>query len=98
MAWLTGEQVLVFTVEELEKLVDGVLPLYAKLYGRPEEQVSADQKKGLWQAIATEVRALGVYNRRSTHCRERLEDLRRWARQTAEVQLGMASQRGRGAR
>ncbi|KAJ1180585.1 hypothetical protein NDU88_005806 [Pleurodeles waltl] len=26
------------TGEELEKLVDGVLPLYAKLYGRPEVQ------------------------------------------------------------
>ncbi|KAJ1203706.1 hypothetical protein NDU88_007487 [Pleurodeles waltl] len=40
----------------------------------------------------------GVYNKRSTHCRKRWEDIRRWIKKTAEAQLGMASQRGRGAR
>ncbi|KAJ1201217.1 hypothetical protein NDU88_005031 [Pleurodeles waltl] len=33
-----------------------------------------------------------------THCRKRWEDIRRWRKKTAEAQLGMASQRGRGAR
>ncbi|KAJ1179276.1 hypothetical protein NDU88_004510 [Pleurodeles waltl] len=73
---------LAFTMEELEKAVD---------------RVSACQKRGLWQAIAREVRTLGVYNRRSTYCRKRREDLQRWARKTCEAQLGKASQRGRGA-
>ncbi|KAJ1178514.1 hypothetical protein NDU88_003760 [Pleurodeles waltl] len=41
---------------------------------------------------------MGVYHRRSTHCCKRWEDLRRWSKKTAEAQLGMASQRGRGAR
>ncbi|KAJ1130714.1 hypothetical protein NDU88_009064 [Pleurodeles waltl] len=36
--------------------------------------------------------------RRGTHCRKRWEDIRRWSKKTAEAQLGMASQRGRGAR
>ncbi|KAJ1117281.1 hypothetical protein NDU88_005481 [Pleurodeles waltl] len=75
MVCVTGQQALAFTAEELEKVVDGVLPLYAKLYRRPEAQVSAHQKKGMWQAIAKEVRTLGVYNWRSTHCRKRWEDL-----------------------
>ncbi|KAJ1138120.1 hypothetical protein NDU88_004511 [Pleurodeles waltl] len=78
--------------EELEKLEDGVLLLYAKLYGRPEEEVSAHQKRGLWQAIAKEVRTLVVYNRQCTHCRKRWEDLRRWARKTGEAQLEKPSQ------
>ncbi|KAJ1207319.1 hypothetical protein NDU88_002710 [Pleurodeles waltl] len=60
-------------------------------------QVSAHQKKGKWRAITKDVQTLGVYGRQSTHCRKWLEDLRRWARKTAEAQLGMASQRGRGA-
>ncbi|KAJ1164394.1 hypothetical protein NDU88_004834 [Pleurodeles waltl] len=60
--------------------------------------VSAHQKKGIWRAIAKKVRTLGVYHRRSTHCRKRWEDLRRWTKKTVEAQLGMASQRGRGAR
>ncbi|KAJ1217625.1 hypothetical protein NDU88_005218 [Pleurodeles waltl] len=55
-------------------------------------------KKGIWRAIAKDVRTLGVYCRWSTHCHKRLEDLRCWARKTAEAQLGMASQRGRGTR
>ncbi|KAJ1194014.1 hypothetical protein NDU88_003309 [Pleurodeles waltl] len=53
-------------------------------------KVSAHQKKGIWRAIAKEVRTLGG--------RKRWEDLRRWSKKTAEAQLGMASQRGRGAR
>ncbi|KAJ1184856.1 hypothetical protein NDU88_001653 [Pleurodeles waltl] len=56
------------------------------------------QKKGIWRAIAKEVWTLGVYGRQSKHCQKRWEDLRRWARKTAEAQLGMASQRGRSAR
>ncbi|KAJ1173210.1 hypothetical protein NDU88_005050 [Pleurodeles waltl] len=60
--------------------------------------VSAHQKKGIWHAIAKDAQTLGVYHRRSTHCRKRWEDLRRWSKKTAEAQLGMASQRGRGAR
>ncbi|KAJ1108959.1 hypothetical protein NDU88_006329 [Pleurodeles waltl] len=92
MARVTGERALAFTAEELERLVDGILTLHAKLYGRPEEQVSAHQKRGLWQAITKEVRSLGVYDRGSTHCWKRWEDLRRWARKTREAQLGKASQ------
>ncbi|KAJ1200360.1 hypothetical protein NDU88_004184 [Pleurodeles waltl] len=41
MARVTGEMAPAFTSEELEKLVNRVLPLYAKLYGRPEVQVSS---------------------------------------------------------
>ncbi|KAJ1163246.1 hypothetical protein NDU88_003709 [Pleurodeles waltl] len=41
-----------FSTEELEKLVDGVLPQYTLLYGPPEKQVSAHQKKDIWRAIA----------------------------------------------
>ncbi|KAJ1117421.1 hypothetical protein NDU88_005621 [Pleurodeles waltl] len=47
-------------------------------------KVSAHQKKGIWCAITKD-------------CRKRWEDLRRWAQKTAEAQLVMASQRGRGA-
>ncbi|KAJ1104012.1 hypothetical protein NDU88_001427 [Pleurodeles waltl] len=65
---------------------------------RTTPTVSAYQKKGIWRAIAKDVRTLGVYDRQSTHSHKQWEDLRRWARKTAEAQLGMASQRGRGAR
>ncbi|KAJ1137547.1 hypothetical protein NDU88_003945 [Pleurodeles waltl] len=40
----------------------------------------------------------GVFDRRSTHCHGRWEDLCRWAKKMAEAQLGLASQRGMGAR
>ncbi|KAJ1185491.1 hypothetical protein NDU88_002283 [Pleurodeles waltl] len=83
---------------QLEKLVDGVLPQYTLLYGPPDQQVSAHQKKDIWRAIAKDVRTLGIHQRRSTHCRKRWEDIRRWSKKTAEAQLGMASQCGRGAR
>ncbi|KAJ1115694.1 hypothetical protein NDU88_003916 [Pleurodeles waltl] len=98
MARASGERAPAFTSEELEKLVDGVLPQYTLLYGPPDKQVSAHQKKDIWHAIAKDVRTLGVYHRRSTHCRKRWEDIRRWSKKTAEAQLGMASKRGRGAR
>ncbi|KAJ1175162.1 hypothetical protein NDU88_000453 [Pleurodeles waltl] len=98
MARVSGERAPAFTAEELDKLVDGVLPQYTLLYGPPDKQVSAHQKKGIWCAIAKEVRTLGVYPRQSTHCHKRKEDLRCWSKKTAEAQLGLASQRGRGAR
>ncbi|KAJ1134468.1 hypothetical protein NDU88_000920 [Pleurodeles waltl] len=97
MAAATGERAPAFTSEELEKLVDGVLPQYALLYGPPDQQVSAHQKVDIWRAIAKEVRDLGVHNRRGTHCRKRWEDIRRGTRKTTESLLGMASQRRRGA-
>ncbi|KAJ1081058.1 hypothetical protein NDU88_001242 [Pleurodeles waltl] len=61
------------------------------------KQVSAHQKIDIWRAIAKEVRALGVYTRRGTHCRKRWEDIRRGTRKTAETLLGMASRPRRGA-
>ncbi|KAJ1209646.1 hypothetical protein NDU88_005020 [Pleurodeles waltl] len=97
MAAATGERAPAFTSEELDKLVDGVLPQYALLYGPPDQQVSAHQKVDIWRAIAKEVRALGVHVRRGTHCRKRWEDIRRGTRKTAESLLGMASQPRRGA-
>ncbi|KAJ1084189.1 hypothetical protein NDU88_004341 [Pleurodeles waltl] len=98
MARVSGERAPAFTSEELEKLVEVVLPQYTLIYGPPDKQVSAHQKKDIWRAIAKDVRTLGVYHRRSTHCRKRLKDIRRWSKKTAEAQLGMASQCGRGAR
>ncbi|KAJ1199439.1 hypothetical protein NDU88_003274 [Pleurodeles waltl] len=98
MARASGERAPAFTAQELEKLVDGVLPQYTLLYGPPDQLVSAHQKKDIWRAIAKDVRTLGVHQRRSTQCRKRWEDIRRWSKKTAEAQLGMASQRGRGAR
>ncbi|KAJ1109668.1 hypothetical protein NDU88_007028 [Pleurodeles waltl] len=97
MAAATGERAPAFTSDELDKLVDGVLPQYALLYGPPDQQVSAHQKVDIWRPIAKDVRALGVHNRRGTHCRKRWEDICRGTRKTAESLLGMASQRRRGA-
>ncbi|KAJ1115114.1 hypothetical protein NDU88_003340, partial [Pleurodeles waltl] len=97
MARASGERAPAFTAQELEKLVAGVLPQYTLLFGPPDQQVSAHQRKDIWRAITKDVRTLGVHQRRSTHCRKRWEDIRRWSK-TAEAQLGMASQRGRGAR
>ncbi|KAJ1144559.1 hypothetical protein NDU88_010857 [Pleurodeles waltl] len=97
MAAASGERAPAFTAQELEKLVDGVLPQYTLLYGPPDQQVSAHQKRDIWRAIAKEVQTLGT-QRRGTHCRKRWEDIRRCSKKTAEAQLGMASQRGRGAR
>ncbi|KAJ1173399.1 hypothetical protein NDU88_005235 [Pleurodeles waltl] len=98
MVRVSGERASAFTSEELEKLVDGVLPQYTLLYGPPDKQVSAHQNKYIWRAIAKDVRTLGVYHRRSTHCCKTWEDIRHWSKKTAEAQLGMASQRWRGAR
>ncbi|KAJ1217880.1 hypothetical protein NDU88_005467 [Pleurodeles waltl] len=88
MARASGDRAPAFTSEELEKLVDGVLPLYTLLYGPPDKQVSVHQKKDIWRAIAKDVWTLGVYHRRSTHCRKRWEDIRRRSKKTAEAQLG----------
>ncbi|KAJ1205747.1 hypothetical protein NDU88_001174 [Pleurodeles waltl] len=98
MAAASGERAPAFTAQELEKLVDGVLPQYTLLYSPPDQQVSAHQKRDIWRAIAKEVRTLGAHQRRGTHCRKRLEDICRCSKKTAEAQLGMASQCGRGAR
>ncbi|KAJ1098220.1 hypothetical protein NDU88_003336 [Pleurodeles waltl] len=38
MAHATGERAPAFTAQELDKLVDGVLPQYALLYGPPDKQ------------------------------------------------------------
>ncbi|KAJ1211612.1 hypothetical protein NDU88_006970 [Pleurodeles waltl] len=97
MAAASGERAPAFTAQELEKLVDGVLPQYMLLYGPPDLQVSAHQKRDIWRAIAKEVRTLGAHQRRDTHCRKRWEDICRCSKKTAEARLGMASQRGRGA-
>ncbi|KAJ1188489.1 hypothetical protein NDU88_005250 [Pleurodeles waltl] len=97
MAPVSGERAHAFSAEELEKLVDGVLRQYTLLYGPPDKQVSAQRKKGIWSANAKEVRTLGVFHRQSTHCRKRWEDLCRWSKKTAEAQLGLDSQCGRGA-
>ncbi|KAJ1116857.1 hypothetical protein NDU88_005062 [Pleurodeles waltl] len=97
MARVIGERGPGFTSAELERLVDGVLPQCRLLYRPPDQQVSTHQKKGIRRAIAMDVRTLGVYSRRSTHCRKWWKDLRSWARKTAKAQLGMASQRGSGA-
>ncbi|KAJ1089983.1 hypothetical protein NDU88_003123 [Pleurodeles waltl] len=40
MARVSGERAPAFTSEELEKLVDGVLPQYTLLYGPPDKQIS----------------------------------------------------------
>ncbi|KAJ1150849.1 hypothetical protein NDU88_003637 [Pleurodeles waltl] len=98
MAHVYGERAPAFTSEELEKLVNEVLPQYTLLYGPPDKQVSAHQKKDVWRAITKDVRTLGVQHRRSARCCKRWEDIRRWSKKAAEAQLGMASQRGRGAR
>ncbi|KAJ1129829.1 hypothetical protein NDU88_008194 [Pleurodeles waltl] len=98
MAAASGEKAPAFTAQELEKLVDGVLPQYMLLYGPPDQQVSAHQKRDICRAIAKEVQTLGTHQRRCTHCRKRWEDILRCSKKTAEGQLGMASQRGRGAR
>ncbi|KAJ1176602.1 hypothetical protein NDU88_001873 [Pleurodeles waltl] len=90
---VSGEKAPAFTSEELERLVDGVLAQYTLLYGPPDKQ-----KKGIWRAIVKEVQTLGVFDRRSTHCRKQWEDLHCWERRMAEAQLELASQRGRGAR
>ncbi|KAJ1082938.1 hypothetical protein NDU88_003099 [Pleurodeles waltl] len=98
MARVSGEMAPAFSMEELEKLVDGVLPQYRVLYGPPDKQVSTHQKKDIWRAIAKEVQTLGVYYRQSTHCWKRWEDIRRWSKKTVEAQLGMASHCRMGAR
>ncbi|KAJ1114839.1 hypothetical protein NDU88_003069 [Pleurodeles waltl] len=98
MAAASGERAPAFTAQELEKLVDGILPQYMLLYVPPDQQVSAHQKRDIWRAIAKDVRALGAHQRRGTHCQKRWEDIRRCSKKTAEAQLGMASQRGRGSR
>ncbi|KAJ1174368.1 hypothetical protein NDU88_006190 [Pleurodeles waltl] len=59
MAHVSDERAPAFTSEELEKLVDGVFPQYMLLYGPPDKQVSAYQKKDIWRAIAKDVRTLG---------------------------------------
>ncbi|KAJ1083506.1 hypothetical protein NDU88_003665 [Pleurodeles waltl] len=98
MARVSRERAPAFTSEELERLVDGILPQYPLLYGPPDKQDSGHQKKSMWLAIAKGVPILGVFDRWSTHSRKRGEDLRRWAKRMAEAQLGLATQRGRGAR
>ncbi|KAJ1120820.1 hypothetical protein NDU88_008969 [Pleurodeles waltl] len=50
MAAATGERAPAFTSEELEKLVDGVLPQYALLYGPPDQQVSTPSAHGMGDA------------------------------------------------
>ncbi|KAJ1108423.1 hypothetical protein NDU88_005799 [Pleurodeles waltl] len=92
MAAASGERAPAFTAQELEKLVDGVLPQYTLLYGPPDQQVSAHQKKDIWRNIAKDVRTLGVHQRRGTHCRKRWEDIRRWSKNMVEAQLEMGSQ------
>ncbi|KAJ1171250.1 hypothetical protein NDU88_003120 [Pleurodeles waltl] len=48
MARVTGERAPAFTSEELERLVDGVLPQYGLLYGPPDKQVSTLWARCMW--------------------------------------------------
>ncbi|KAJ1152502.1 hypothetical protein NDU88_005277 [Pleurodeles waltl] len=82
MARVTGEQALAFTMEELEKLVDGVLTLSAPI--RKGDCGKPPPKKG-----GTDPGGLQLVEPR---CRKLWEDLRCWARKTGEAQLGKASQ------
>ncbi|KAJ1152345.1 hypothetical protein NDU88_005120 [Pleurodeles waltl] len=63
-----------------------------------ETQSAPIRKRVFCMPSPKKVRTLGVFDRRSTHCRKRWDDLRRWARKKAEAQLGLAFQRGRDAR
>ncbi|XP_069094208.1 myb-related transcription factor, partner of profilin-like isoform X4 [Pleurodeles waltl] len=91
MAESSGDRAPNFTEEELLILTDQALSHYNELYGSAEQQVSPHQKKKIWLATARKLQALGVHERRSLHCRKRWEDLRRWTKITAEVQLGKSS-------
>ncbi|KAJ1202674.1 hypothetical protein NDU88_006471 [Pleurodeles waltl] len=53
MAAATGERAPAFTSEELEKLVDGVLPQYAALYGPPDQQ--HHQAEEIWDRSTREL-------------------------------------------
>ncbi|KAJ1130690.1 hypothetical protein NDU88_009040 [Pleurodeles waltl] len=47
MAHVSGERAPAFTAEELDKLVDGILPQYTLLYGPPDKQHHmAEEKRG----------------------------------------------------
>ncbi|XP_078542312.1 uncharacterized protein LOC144828051 [Lissotriton helveticus] len=61
-------------------------------------QLKVHQRKAVWRAIAAKVRALGVSNRRHTHCHKRWDDISRLAKQVAEMKLGMVPRTGRVAR
>ncbi|XP_078518853.1 uncharacterized protein LOC144784028 [Lissotriton helveticus] len=61
-------------------------------------QLKVHQRKAVWRAIAAKVRALGVSNRRHTHCHKRWDDISRLAKQVAEMNLGMVPRTGRVAR
>ncbi|KAJ1163756.1 hypothetical protein NDU88_004209 [Pleurodeles waltl] len=96
---MAGERALTFTTRELDKLVDGVLPQYAKLYGRPEVQVSQHpSEEGTLACHRQEGADPGGLQPAEHPLRKRWEDLRHWARKTCEGQLGKSSQRGKGAR
>ncbi|XP_069064248.1 thioredoxin domain-containing protein 3 [Pleurodeles waltl] len=81
----TGDRAPAFFSEELEKLMEDVLPLYEQLYGAPEEPVNTHQKKGIWLAIARKVQTLWVHSQWSIHCKKQWDNLRPWARKTASA-------------
>ncbi|KAJ1101543.1 hypothetical protein NDU88_006610 [Pleurodeles waltl] len=91
-----GERASNFTQEELETLGDGVLPLYAKLYGRPEVQLPSEEGT-LACHYQGDVDPGGLQPAKHPLSKAG-EDLGRWARKIGESQLGKSSQRGRGAR
>ncbi|KAJ1191307.1 hypothetical protein NDU88_000623 [Pleurodeles waltl] len=97
---LQEEQYLRFSKElnSINTTLGTIVGVLKDLVNTRRDTVSVHQKKGIWCAIAKDVRTLGIYHRRSTHCRKRWEDLRCWSKKMADAQLGMASQRGRGAR
>ncbi|KAJ1125127.1 hypothetical protein NDU88_003564 [Pleurodeles waltl] len=90
MAPVSGERAPAFSTEELEKLVDEVLPQYTLLYGPPEKQHAPEEGHLACHRQGSQVPG-------GLHCQKRWEDFRPWSKKTAEAQLGMASQRGRGA-
>ncbi|KAJ1179029.1 hypothetical protein NDU88_004268 [Pleurodeles waltl] len=99
------KEAVVTTIEEEvdtatgEDLIEGELNGDRKLKRKDSKsKVSAHQKKGIWGAITKEVWTLGAFDRWSTQCLKQWEDLRCWARKMVEAQLGLASQRRRGAR
>ncbi|KAJ1179005.1 hypothetical protein NDU88_004244 [Pleurodeles waltl] len=53
MAAATGERAPAFSSEELEKLVDGVLPQCAQLYGPPDQQ--HHQAEEIWRRSRREL-------------------------------------------
>ncbi|MEE6504563.1 hypothetical protein FKM82_005236 [Ascaphus truei] len=75
-----------FTQQENDILVDKVLKVYDKLFGKISGKTSTTEKNKMWVKICDSVNSMGVYHRTTENCKKRFADCKRKLKEKLDKQ------------